>query len=65
MICSSLKSRTSSGGRPCHGTDGTEPSMEPAELLSCIRALEAEKLRLQVLVCDLLCENELLRPRQT
>jgi hypothetical protein len=64
MSCNSPKSRTSSGGRPYHNTDDAEPSVEPAELLNCIRALEAEKIRLRALVCDLLCENELLRTRQ-
>jgi len=65
MSNSSPKGHSSSGGWPDHDTGDPEASVKPAELLDSIRALEAEKVRLQALVCHLLCENEVLRTRQT
>ena len=35
--------------------------LETTELIDYVRALQAEKSRLQVLVCDLLTQNEQLR----
>jgi hypothetical protein len=35
--------------------------LSPVELIGCLRALQAEKARLQALVCDLLSRNERLR----
>jgi hypothetical protein len=65
MSCSSPKGHTSSAGWSDRNTGDTEASVEPVELLNFIRALETEKIHLQALVCHLLCENELLRTRQT
>jgi hypothetical protein len=64
MSCSFLKGHSSSGEWSGHNTGDPEPSMKPVELLASIRALEAEKVRLQALVCRLLCENEVLRTRR-
>jgi hypothetical protein len=64
MSCSSPKGHSSSGEWSDHDTGDPEASVEPVELLASIRALEAEKIRLQALVCHLLCENEVLRTRQ-
>lgn len=58
----------------CYSSNNGTPTHEPGdhpgdtlstggstELINRIRALAAEKIRLQALVCELLCENAQLR----
>lgn len=65
MTCPSPKTGTSSSGRADLDPGEAQPSTGPAEWFDCMRALEAEKIRLQALVCELLRENEKLRAQRT
>lgn len=65
MMCTSPDS-----GSPLNETPGASLLKEespafpgPAGLMDYIHALQEEKLRLQALVCHLLCENQQLRIR--
>lgn len=65
MTCPSPKTGTSSSGRADLDPGEARLPTDPAEWISCMRALEAEKIRLQSLVCELLRENEKLRAQRT